>query len=461
MGLPAIQVTASGADDELLGQEIVLLSARINVANYRLLKLIAEFDRRGAWRCGGTVRSCAHWLVAKCGIDLGAARERVRVARRLLDLPLVDAAFAGGDLSFSKARAITRVATPDNEGLLLGLAEQVTAGHLEKVVARYEPVPDVVIPAEAQVIQLADAAEGAAESLAGEAPAGETPGAAGREQAREEAREMFWFQDEDGNWVIHARLPPEQGQLVVKTLEALTRPLVEERKDECKALQAARLRAAAKAIRRHPGESREPVPELHQVEEKISAETFGEFMNQARADAFGNLVEHFLAMAPDYRQLQGLTGAERCQVILHIDVNTLRQQRAGVCCAHGRAHFEDTPWLSAETARRLGCDASLATVLEDEQGRVLNVGRRTRVVPAPVRRALKERDGCCRFPGCSESRYVDAHHAIHWADGGETSLENLVTLCRFHHTRLHAGYFEMRRGAGGGWEFIRAGPDQR
>ncbi len=156
---------------------------------------------------------------------------------------------------------------------------------------------------------------------------------------------MFWFQDEDGNWVIHARLPPEQGQLVVKTLEALTRPLVEERKDECKALQAARLRAAAKAIRRHPGESREPVPELHQVEEKISAETFGQFMNQARADAFGNLVEHFLAMAPDYRQLQGLTGAERCQVILHIDVNTLRQQRAGVCCAHGRAGAEGAGWL--------------------------------------------------------------------------------------------------------------------
>ena len=124
-------------------------------------------------------------------------------------------------------------------------------------------------------------------------------------------------------------------------------------------------------------------------------------------------------------------------------------KRSGVCCTHGKAHFEDKPWLSPQTARRLSCDASLVTVLEDDAGNVLNVGRRSRIVPAAMRRALMERDGVCRFPGCHESRYVDAHHIKHWAEGGETSLGNLVTLCRFHHRQLHRGCFDIENSEAG------------
>lgn len=450
MGLPAV------AHDEVpwnageLGRAITLLAGQINAANYRLLKLIAEFDLCGGWKCGGAMRSCAHWLVANCGIDLGAAREKVRVARRLAGLPEVEGAFASGDLSYSKVRAITRVATPENEGLLVALADKVTANHLEKVVSRYQPVPDLELPPELEQNPVA-------------------PDEGQEEVARENSREMFWFQDEEGMWVIHARLPPEQGHLVVKALEAVTRPLQEERQEEYRAARNARVRAAARAItERHreagvspaeaisgdvsaetcsptSGSTASLSTRLERAEEKISAETFSQFMNHVRADAFVGLLEHFLAMEPDYRDLQGLKGAERCQVVLHVDINTLRERRSGVCCTHGHAYFEDKPWVSAETARRLGCDASLVTVLEDEQGQVLNVGRRSRVVPAHIRRALTERDGVCQFPGCSESRYVDAHHIVHWAEGGETSLDNLVTLCRFHHARLHQGCFEIER----------------
>ncbi|MFN2328263.1 MAG: DUF222 domain-containing protein, partial [Chromatocurvus sp.] len=166
--------------------------------------------------------------------------------------------------------------------------------------------------------------------------------------------------------------------------------------------------------------------------------------NQVRADALVAMVEHFLASNPDYRGLQALKGTERCQVVMHVDVNTLREQRSGVCCTHGRAHFEDKPWLSPATARRLSCDASLVTVLEDDAGKVLNVGRRSRIVPEHIRRALRERDGVCQYPGCQESTYVDAHHIQHWAEGGETRLDNLVTLCRFHHRQLHRGCFDIR-----------------
>ena len=167
-------------------------------------------------------------------------------------------------------------------------------------------------------------------------------------------------------------------------------------------------------------------------------------MNQVRADALVAMVEHFLASGPDYRSLQALKASERCQVVLHVDINTLREQRSGVCCTHGRTHFEDKPWLAPSTARRLSCDASLVTVLEDDAGRVLNVGRKSRIVPEHIRRALRERDGVCQYPGCQESEYVDAHHIQHWAEGGETRLENLVTLCRFHHRQLHRGCFDIR-----------------
>jgi len=340
------------------------------------------------------------------------------------------------------------------------------------------------------------------------------------ELARELARKLYWFQDKDGMWVIHAKLPPEQGQLVIKALQAIARPLEEERREAWKAEQQARMQAVArKILSRHrcrseagskaevaveadadagsgtgvtpyrvtssvdastkssPAEapsadaslSEAAPPEASpteesplldaqskaesavpnhiaytRAEEKISAERFSQHMDQVRADAMVAMVEHFLASGPDYPGLQGLKGAERCQVVMHVDVNTLREQRSGVCCTHGRAHFEDKPWLSPTTARRLSCDASLVTVLEDDAGKVLNVGRRSRIVPAPIRRALRERDGVCQYPGCQESEYVDAHHIHHWADGGETRLDNLVTLCRFHHRRLHQGCFDIR-----------------
>ena len=495
MGLPVPVTTVCDHDPAQLGREITLLSAQINVANYRLLKLIADFDVLGGWRCGGAMRSCAHWLAANCGMTIGAARERVRVARRLAGLPEVEQAFSTGELSYSKVRAITRVATENNESLLLAMAERTSASHLEQLVARYQPVDELGLKEMGTDEATGDAAS--AEEVVGK----EAAAAVDEEARREHARELYWFQDEDGMWVIHGRLPPEQGQLVVKALEAVARPIQEERQDEWKEKQKARLREAARQIaRRHQeagvdvvgdgdgdgdsagdlgagalgagdagaadlgagaasdaggeagitrgaGATGGAIPlavEVERAEEKISAETFSQFMNQVRADAFTGMAEHFLATAGDYEHLQGLTGAERCQVVLHVDINTLREQRSGVCCAHGKAHFEDKPWLSPRTARRLGCDASLVTVLESEDGKVLNVGRRSRIVPAHIRRALLERDGVCQYPGCHESRYVDAHHIQHWADGGETSLDNLVTLCRFHHRQLHRGCFEMR-----------------
>ncbi|MSQ99548.1 MAG: HNH endonuclease [Xanthomonadales bacterium] len=102
--------------------------------------------------------------------------------------------------------------------------------------------------------------------------------------------------------------------------------------------------------------------------------------------------------------------------------------------------------VSAETSRRLGCDCAVVHWHENQNGELLNIGRKSRIIPPAIRRALHRRDGGCRFPGCTCTHYVDAHHIIHWADGGETSMENLVLLCRRHHRLVHEEGFAVQAG---------------
>jgi hypothetical protein len=138
--------------------------------------------------------------------------------------------------------------------------------------------------------------------------------------------------------------------------------------------------------------------------------------------------------------------ADHYQVVLHVDESALR---GGV----GRA---DVP---IDTLKRLTCDGSVVTIVEDDRGKPLDVGRKQRTVSTPLKRALWSRDRGCTFPGCRNTRYVDAHHIRHWASGGETSLKNLVLLCSHHHRLLHEGGFAMRRDGNDENYFVR--PDGR
>jgi hypothetical protein len=147
------------------------------------------------------------------------------------------------------------------------------------------------------------------------------------------------------------------------------------------------------------------------------------------------------------------SGGERHQVVVHVDAEALAGAREdGVC------EIERGGALHPETARRLACDASVVRIIERD-GRPLSVGRKSRSVPPALRRALQSRDRGCRFPGCCEGRFVDAHHIEHWAHGGVTELSNLVLLCRHHHRLLHEGGYRIRRTSAGGVVF-RA-PDGR
>lgn len=123
----------------------------------------------------------------------------------------------------------------------------------------------------------------------------------------------------------------------------------------------------------------------------------------------------------------------------------------------GRCELDDGHALAPNTVRRIACDGSLLRITEDDAGNPLDIGRKTRAVSPALRRALNLRDGGCRFPGCQQQRFVDAHHIRHWADGGDTSIDNLVLLCRRHHRLVHEGGLGVERRADGRIRFSRPG----
>jgi hypothetical protein len=169
-----------------LAAEICSLAGRINAANHRFLLLIAEFDRRNGW-ADDAAQSCAHWLNWKCGIGLGAAREKVRVAHALGALPLTSAAMASGKLSYSKVRELTRVATLGNEDTLLYAAENGTAQHVEQIVRAYRRCQE-------------------ADELS-------------RDALQQQNRRVSVRYDYDGSLVLECRLPAEAGAAVLKAID--------------------------------------------------------------------------------------------------------------------------------------------------------------------------------------------------------------------------------------------------
>ena len=143
---------------------------------------------------------------------------------------------------------------------------------------------------------------------------------------------------------------------------------------------------------------------------------------------------------------RSVSTADHYQVVVHVDEKSLR---GGI----GRAD------LPIDTIKRHLCDGSVITVVEDDRGNPLDVGRKQRTVTTALKRALWSRDRGCSFPGCHHTRYVDAHHIRHWTNGGETKLENLTLLCTYHHTLLHEGGFTIHDDPCGGIYFRR--PDGR
>ncbi len=371
-----------------LGERIAELSALLSAAEYQLLTLIREFDERYGWR--GGFRSCAHWLNWRTGLSMGAAREKVRVARALAGLPLISAAMRSGEVSFSKVRALTRVATTDNEESLLAFAHAGTAAHVERLVRAWRSV------------ERRDDAEASSHA----------------------SRHLSFYTDDDGMVVVRGRLDPEAGAALARALEAGEKELFDE--ESIEAGNRGRGTSAA----------------------------------QRRADAIGRVAEAALSGGLD----KGTRG-DRYQVVLHVEVPTgsgadsvADDEKGGPTAPTIEGVARAPENVSAETSRRIACDASRVVMTHDETGHVLDVGRKTRTISPALQRALRHRDGGCRFPGC-DLTFCDAHHVEHWADGGETKLDNLVLLCRFHHRCVHEEGYGVELDEDGSIRFRR--PDGR
>ena len=497
-----VETTPPPPDNETLGNRIAELAARIQAATWELLVLIRQFDAAGGWE---GFASCAAWLSWRIGLAPGAAREHVRVARALAELPKLSDAMQQGAVSYSKLRAVTRVATPETEQALLDVALAGSAAHVEQVVRTWR-----------RVDRAAEQAE---------------------EQQRDESRALDTWVDDNGMVVVRGRLTPEVGAVVRRALEA--------------ALDAAAPHAAGPAAGGdgQPGTAADGAA-------GDTAEAMVPTVAQRRADALGMVAECALAGGLD----KGTAG-DRYQVVVHVDADTLAEGgrtddgeadesgsvdsgaddnaadesaaaadgRGGAADAAGDAErvttAPDVPagtspqcvaaapvaaddasrapaggangpapaaaepvrlaappaahgqaacpgpgggqsvldeaggiHVSAETARRLACDAATVTMHHGPAGEVLDVGRRTRTISPALRRALAARDGHCRFPGC-RARRVDAHHLEHWAHGGATALDNLILLCRRHHRAVHEGGFGVTLGEAGEVRFVR--PDGR
>ena len=255
-------------------------------------------------------------------------------------------------------------------------------------------------------------------------------------------RQVHSFYDETDTFVLHARLPAEVGALVRKALEIAGNTVREHSEEE------ARARIQANAV----------APSRAELEAGTWAINDRERSWAARhADALKLIVETFLATSS--AELEDTSSADRYQVVVHVDQAVLAEPVAASETEPHRCELDDGPALALDTVRRLGCDGTLVGIVEGTDGEPLDVGRKTRSIPLPLKRALRSRDGGCRFPGCDRARFTEGHHVKHWADGGETKLSNLVSLCGFHHKLVHEGGFGIATTDDGLFVFTR--PDGR
>lgn len=365
-----------------LADDIAVLAARIDAATHQLLTHIRRFDEAMGWAKQGAL-SCAHWLSWRIGVDLPAAREKVRTARALGLLPKIDGALERGELSYAKVRALTRVADEHNEALLLDMAKGATGAQLEKVVRGFRRV--------------------------------QRPGKSDDERRYVRKRHV----PADAMVRIEMKLLPDEAERVWQALGETKLGL--SREPDATAVAS-------------------PKPNM--------------------ADAAVAMAEAQLARVDDDAQRNDETTqrrrrpvAERRQLLVHLSTDKLEQGAL-------RAELHDGTPLDGETFLRLACDAGLVMAKTDSRGpahgfsphgssRVLDVGRMSRTVTAPINKALLIRDRHCRWPGCTHGAFVEAHHLRHWAQGGETTLENTLLLCGRHHQLVHEGGFGVERDSDG------------
>jgi hypothetical protein len=402
------------AELRALGEQIAEQAVHLDAAMHRLLTDLRRFDEAKGWYAQG-FPSCAHWLSYRVGWDLGTARERVRVAKALVDLPRVDAALAEGKLSYSKARAITRVATPVIEPKLLQYAEVCTASQLESICRKFHAAERTLVDPNAPL-------------------------------PRDDERYVSISSTSSGMVCVKAFL----------------------RADEAALLQQVIVEAARHCTREERGENSSDNVDVS-AEDRAAVEP----SMPARASRRFNRADGLMAVVQSYAR-GGSPQRSPVEMIITTPIEALRGQRAsgepvgsGSDSASDSASASDRgatipvaivaetgTCLSPDTVRRLACDCGVVEATVDSGGEPLSVGRKTRTIPPAIKRALLLRDRTCRFPGCDHRLFLDSHHLRHWADGGETSLANTTLLCSAHHSYVHERGYRIIQDNSGDLTFL-------
>ncbi len=340
---------------------IARLHAAMAEAMHDLLAELADFDDSGGWLDDGAT-DMVSWLTYQLGLLPRTARAWMDVARRLEELPGVRDRLSTGELSLDQARALCRVATPDDEDELADLATDMTAAELERMVRKVREIPR-------------------------------------KQHVDDEVqRSVRWWWDQDERFMhLTGKLPAAEGAVVEKAL----------------------LREAAKERPAPYGGGFRPLPER-------------------AADALAQIASEAIGRDGD---------PDRATIVVHVSAEHL-------ATGQGTAVIEDGPVVAVETARRLACDSRWLVVVDGPDGTPIGVGRKTRRVPAWLDRLLRERDEGCRFPGCGRTRWTHAHHIEHWASTGRTDLDNLITLCGYHHRMIHNEGWAIRGDPNGQVEWI-------
>ncbi len=375
----------AGICDAELERRMKVQAAQITALTCRWIQLLGELVVRGVWADQGA-RTPAHWLSYMVGLAPSTARDHVRVALRLRELPAIRAAFAAGQLSYSKVRALTRIAHPDLQDLLLRWAHHATAADIERIVrgaARCER----------------NAADDPAQRIA------------------DHGLRLSYLDEHTAVVTLH--LPVDDA---LELVEGAARIVEVDN-------------SGAAADRDDERATEDPdhclAPDGPAADDAAVSTPTRRPTGQALADAVLASVRTAVDAGP-----ADTTGADRTTLVLHIEADVLGpetpERAAPVHTGRGR----DTA-MSAAALRRLACDAGIVPVAVGADGTPVDVGRRQRALSTALRRALLARDRTCRFPGCGASRDLHAHHVVHWCDGGPTDLSNLVLVCGFHHRFVH------------------------
>ncbi|WOQ17961.1 HNH endonuclease signature motif containing protein [Raineyella sp. W15-4] len=415
----------------------------------RLLELVGEFDAGTGWAWYDGITSCVHWLMWACSMGPGTAREHLRVARALRSMPIIAARFADGDLTYSKVRELTRVAGQVDEDALCDLALAQTASQLARTVREYRAH-------------------------------------AGTHLGQESRRRLSWRETDDGMVRLSVTLLPEEAAVLHGALDAATdlqldapgsgsdpepsRPALDQVAGLCEVARGYLTTVPASSV-----------DDPHLVVVHVDAECLAATFDQpvAREPAVPGAAGSGIVGVPSATGdgdatcdvPAGTSPRPRVEVGPSHDVldgpahdirgynhNRRHNDNRGHSdpVQHGRAWIERGGPIEAATAARHACDAPLIGMIIDRHGDILAMGRARRLASPAQRRALRVRDGGCRFPGCSQHRRLKAHHIVSWADGGPTDLDNLILLCQAHHTYVHEGGVRITGGPGA-WVFILPG----